>query len=286
MRAAAIILFAVALLIGSPLRGDDVYLTNGKVFEGVIASEEGDRIRVRLSIGELSLPRDSVLEVRKSDSGLAEYLERRQALRRDPGASAREWLELARWADARELEHAWREAVLTAAELDPGLEELRPAMRRLDRVYDPSLDRWRPSTQGAARFAAAEERPLPPPPQEDRDGQDTRSRGRGITLLEDRLSRSLELLALAEAERASRSVPTQSPVVAPVLPFYPVVVSSGWFFPPEQRRGGQAPLPQSPTFGNLVPQPRNQMARELLLRQPGSLLPVGSIYGQFASPGR
>ena len=69
--------------------------------------------------GTSSLPKEQVLRVEAGDSNLAEYLRRKEALKKSPAARAADWLELARWARAKELDQATREAALAAATLDP-----------------------------------------------------------------------------------------------------------------------------------------------------------------------
>lgn len=135
----------------APARADDVYLRNGRTFEGVIAEVGETRVRVQIPGGVLSLPRSAVLRVEKSDTAFAEYLRRKEALERaaphggSPASSASwagEWLGLARWAGDVGFEQGAREAALRAAEIDPRLPGLAPAMRRLGYEYDQGLDRW------------------------------------------------------------------------------------------------------------------------------------------------
>jgi hypothetical protein len=144
------VLSALLLLLGSavlavPVRADDVYLKNGRTFEGVIADVGDTQVRVRLQGGIVSLPKSAVLRVEKSDSSLGEFLHRRDALRH-AGAAARaaDWLDLARYAKSAGLEQAARETALTAAELDPHLPGLGPLLRPLGFVFEAQIDRWIP----------------------------------------------------------------------------------------------------------------------------------------------
>jgi hypothetical protein len=150
IRLAAVISFA--LLSGSDAaRADDVYLKNGRSFEGVIAEVTDSQVRIRMPGGLLSLPLSQVERVEKADSSFAEYLRRKEALRRAPEAPAGDWLDLARWARSRGLSQGARESALLAAQLDPHLSGLEPLMRGLGYVLDKELDRWIPYADSMRR---------------------------------------------------------------------------------------------------------------------------------------
>lgn len=131
------------LFLSAPSFADTVYLANGRAFEGVIAEVTDSEVKIRMPGGSLSLPRSHVLRVESSDSDFAEYLRRKEKLRRG-GAKAADWLALARWAKEHGIAHGAREAALTAAEAEPGLEGLAPFMRAYAYVLDEQLDRWVP----------------------------------------------------------------------------------------------------------------------------------------------
>lgn len=134
---------ASLLFLSAPSFADTVYLANGRAFEGVIAEVTDSEVRIRMPGGSLSLPRSHVLRVESSDSDFAEYLRRKETLRRG-GAGAADWLALARWAKERGISHGAREASLIAAEAEPRLEGLAPLMRSYAYVLDEQLDRWVP----------------------------------------------------------------------------------------------------------------------------------------------
>lgn len=137
---ASLVLGAV-LLVPPPAIADDVHLTNGNSFEGVVAHFDGDEVRIRLAHGEISLPRHRVLRIDKVESPLTRFLERKAALGEE--ATADQWLTLALWSDKyEELRHVTREAALRAARLEPRLEELAPLMQRLGYVWDEDLEEW------------------------------------------------------------------------------------------------------------------------------------------------
>lgn len=134
----------LALLFRAPGSADTVYLSNGRTFEGVIAEVGESEVKIRMPGASLSLPRSHVVRVESSESDFAEYLRRKEALRRDSGAQAADWLALAKWARAEGLAQGAREAALIAADLDPSLEGLSPLMRGYGYVLDQQLDRWVP----------------------------------------------------------------------------------------------------------------------------------------------
>jgi hypothetical protein len=143
------LLLLVALAV--PVFADDVYLVNGRKFEGVIAETSGAQIRIRMQGGVLSLPKDQVERIEAGDSNLAEYLRRKEALKKSPAARAADWLELARWARGKELDQAAREAALAGAALDPKLEGLAGLLRGYGYVFDPQLDRFVPYADSMRR---------------------------------------------------------------------------------------------------------------------------------------
>ncbi len=152
MRIRLVAVVSFALLAGSDAaRADNVYLKNGRSFEGVIAEVTGSQVRIRMPGGVVSLPLSQIERVEEADSSFAEYLRRKEALRRTPEPRATDWLELARWARARGLSQGSRESALLAAQLDPNLSGLEPLMRGLGYVLDQELDRWIPYADSMRR---------------------------------------------------------------------------------------------------------------------------------------
>jgi hypothetical protein len=127
-----------------PALADDVYLVNGRKFEGVIAEMTDTQVRIRMQGGTLSLPKEQVLRVDQGDSNLAEYLRRKDLLKKSPTTRAADWLELSRWAHGKELDQAARESAVAAAALDPRLEGLPSVLRGYGYVFDAQLERWIP----------------------------------------------------------------------------------------------------------------------------------------------
>jgi hypothetical protein len=145
------LLFFLIPLAAVPALADDVYLVNGRKFEGVIAETVDSQVRIQMQGGTLSLPSSQVLRVEPGDSNLAEYLRRKQALKKDPSARAADWLALARWSHGKELDQATREAALAAAALDPKLAGLGPILRPYGYELDEQIDRWVPYAESMRR---------------------------------------------------------------------------------------------------------------------------------------
>jgi hypothetical protein len=120
---------------------DVVHLTNGRSFEGVVAEEGDQQVKIRMEEGTLTLPRSLVERVDKGDTSLAEFLRRKNELRLS-GAGAGSWLDLARWAQSQGMSQAAREAALKAATLNPQLSGVEPILRSNGYVFDADLDRW------------------------------------------------------------------------------------------------------------------------------------------------
>jgi hypothetical protein len=150
MRTRPLFLLLISL-IAIPVLADDVYLTNGRKFEGVVAETTDTQVRIQMQGGTLSLPKSQVLRVEAGDTSLAGYLRRKAALKKNSKAGAADWLELARWARSQGLGQATREAALAAAALEPRLDGLAPILRSYGWVLDEQLDRWIPYEESMRR---------------------------------------------------------------------------------------------------------------------------------------
>ena len=151
MRTRLLPLLLLLSLVAVPTFADDVYLINGRKFEGVIAETTDSQVHIQMQGGTLSLPKSQVLRVDTGDSNLAEYLRRKEALKKNPGTRAADWLELALWTQARELQQATRESALAAATLDPSLKGLEPILRGYGYVLDEQAGRWIPYAESMRR---------------------------------------------------------------------------------------------------------------------------------------
>lgn len=197
---------AAILLVALPALADDVYLTNGRAFEGVQARVTATHVVLRMPFGgEITLQRSQVDRIEESESTFQEYLRRAEDLRSTPGAGPGDWLDLARWALANDLRHSAREAARIAGVLDPHLPELAPLLRGFGFALDADLGRWISHDEYMRRQGFVSH-----------DGE-------WVTRAEqaERIrARNVELAAARERERARRdarreAVPyTQPPVVA------------------------------------------------------------------------
>src|SRR5689334_10634260 len=191
----------LALAVAAPALADNVYLTNGKSFEGVVARVDDAHVRIQMPGGEIRLPRTSVERVEQGDSAFATYLERKRALGKH--GSAAEWLELARWASTNGLDQGAREAGLKAAQLDPHLAGLAPILRAQGYVYDRELDRYIPYADAMRRrgFVNSGGRWITREEHQEQEAELRRARE------ESRLRQ--EALAAAEATRAASDAQLQ-----------------------------------------------------------------------------
>jgi hypothetical protein len=130
------------LLTALPVFADNVYLANGRKFEDVMAETTATQVRIHIQGGVLVLPKSQVLRVEAGDSNLGEYLRRKEALQKSPTTRASDWVELARWAQSKQLDQAARESALAAAVLDPHAPGLAPILRGFGYALDEQLDRW------------------------------------------------------------------------------------------------------------------------------------------------
>jgi hypothetical protein len=271
MRTRSLPLLLLLPLTAVPVLADDVYLVNGRKFEGVIAETTDTQVRIRMQGGTLSLPREQVLRIDQGDSNLAEYLRRKDLLKKSPTTRAGDWLELSRWAHARDLDQAARESALAAATLDPKLEALGPVLRGYGYVLDPQLDRWIPYADSMRRrglvqvngqWVSREEYQARLQAQEEENARRYAARQEAA-----RAAREDRLAALAELSMVKQMTQSAPPSPYPYSPygtFYgygPVVVGPGFggghHRPPQGQMGpvGFTHIPGSLIPGSLVPEP-------------------------------
>jgi hypothetical protein len=136
-----LVALVAAFSLARSVAADVVHLKNGRTFDGVVAEEGEYQVRIRLEEGVLTLPRNLVEKIDKSDTSLAEFLRRKQELKQTHG-TAQSWLDLAQWASHQGLSQAAREAALQAAALDPRLPGLAVILRSQGYELDPQSDRW------------------------------------------------------------------------------------------------------------------------------------------------
>src|SRR5687767_14506968 len=274
---------ATTLLLGLSLTGgavsaDDVFLKNGRKFEGVIAETTDTQVRIRMQGGVVSLPKSQVLRVESKDSDLSGYLRRKEALRRSADASAQDWLELARWAKTQGLEQGAREAALTAAELNPKLEGVATLLRGYKYTFDEAAGRWISYeesmrkrgfvfTQGAwiSREEMAERARL----QREHEAHVAQLREAARA---DRAARQTEMLLATQTALLQETVRDRERerYVSPYSAYgWPVVVIPG-FFPPRCHRG-DCNTPGGGDDGGHHNRPSGPTNRSTYTRIPGSL---------------
>jgi len=271
---------ALSILTSAPALADTVYLTNGRSFEGVLAEVSGSKVNIRMQGGVLSLPLSQVSRIENSDSSLAQYLVRRDALTRSAVPTGAGWLELAVWAQAKGMAQASREAALTAARIDPHLPGLSDLMRQHGYVLDESLGNWILYGESMRRkgfvqsngewVARAELEAAERARDAEREQMAARRMEAQRAAREDRLA---ELTALALAREVRRADPP------PAMSYYPSVIIVPGFVPAPI----PVPVPQDPG-GTPAPRPRPRdedlNLRSTFTRVPGSLIP-----GRYPSSG-
>jgi len=259
------LLLLLLSMIAVPALADDVYLANGRKFEGVIAETVGSQVRIQMQGGILSLPSSQVLRVETGESSLAEYLRRKEALKKNPSAHAADWLALAQWTQGKQLEQATRESALTAATLDPKLPGVGPVLRGYGYVLDDQLGRWVPYADSMRRrgfvLANGEWITREEYAANVRAYEEENARRRAAREQQARDARQERLVALTELSLVrdlTQSVLTPQPAYPPAysVPFYgvPVVVVPGaWGH--GNWRSPNKPDPRSFTHvpGSLIP---------------------------------
>lgn len=252
---------ALALLAGglaAAAAADDVLLTNGKSFTGVIAEVAGESVRIQLPFGGvITLPQGRVERIDRAESPFAGFRQRRRELAARGDATVADWLELALWARRQGFEQGYRDAVLTAARRDPEAAEIAPALRDLGYAFDERLREWVPRDEAMARnglvrfrgaWVAAEER--------DRslaeEAEQRRERADRARL--DRLAAAVEAVAVADLARslARASEPVAGVVTVPYsVVFWPALPVLAIPAPVP------APAPSPPTAPSAAPARRS-----------------------------
>ena len=288
-RLATVLLVALGTGLGlaAPAAADDVLLTNGRSFEGVIARVEGSRVHIRLPYGEMTLPMSRVERIDRGDSTLARYLAQKESLTR-AGASAEGWLDLAAWARAHDLPDGVREAALTAAAVDPHAAGLAPVLRPLGYVFDDELDRWIRYEDAMRRrgFVLVEGEWMSREEQAERlrRAEEAASRARAERQAGELAATARDLRTVAEIQLAREAAQAQA------APVYGIPVGV-WFggFPVPVRHHPRPPEAPPGDGGPSSPPPREPPPGRLghggnLL--PGDFIPGRLNTGAFPIPGK
>lgn len=283
MRSRLALLVLASAFLPVPSFADTVYLKNGRTFEGVLAETSGETVRIRMAGATLSLPADNVMRIEKGEAPFAVYAARREALRRNPEATAADWLELAAWARRNGLDSSVREAALAAADLDPRAPGLAPVMRGQGYVFDERLDRFIPygDAMRAKGYVFAEGQWISREENRQRVAQreaeaarmQAEREARAVRAAEAR--RQAELAELARRQDSQRQLDEQQAAMFPYAA--PLYVMPGFYFPPVFPGPGGGEGGHGGHEGHGGPNrggDRGSSAYDrLLTRPPGSLLP-------------
>jgi len=281
------------LVAAAPLAADDVHLTNGETFQGVIAEVQGDQVAIRLPHGMIRLPMARVVRIDRSTSAYEEYLARAEALAGSRSAQA--WLDLALWALDRELPSCVRDAALEAARLDPDLDGLAPLMRELGFARDEQLGGWVPYDEMMVRkgYVEVDGRWVPAEVVAEAARQAREEHERQVAERRDaQVDRAIALLALAQVQQSQEASERQTaPTV--VYPYgapggAPVAVFPGTFVPRgrSSHRGPQYPshTPQAAPHVSGAPQHHTGTWSDVAKRQPGSIIPLKTSVSGSSHP--
>ncbi len=146
----ATLALALVAATPSPSHADDVYLTNGSVFEDVVTHSTATHVVIEMAIGKLTLPLEQVKRVESGDTPIAEFRRRRDDLLNDPSSDPSSWLSLARWGLGHGLEMQARQAALLAARLSPDLDGLSVLLENLGYELQPEIG-WIPRSEAMRR---------------------------------------------------------------------------------------------------------------------------------------
>ena len=290
------------LLTGGAVSADDVYLKNGRKFEGVIAETTDTQVRIRMQGGVVSIAKSQVLRVESKDSDLSGYLSRKEALQRNPEARAKDWLDLARWARSQGLDQGAREAAVFAAEMNPHLDGLGEILRAYRYAFDEKSGHWISYEESMRRrgfvytggaWLSAEELAERNRMRAEADAQAARQRE---TARAERAARQTEMLLATQtallAEELRQREQEQGWYNNPYAPYagygWPVVVYPGYGFPHPclsgNCGGGNRPPggvnPPGGGHGGHNNRSTIPNTRSGYTRIPGSLIPGGKLGGK------
>ena len=221
--AAALLAGALAALLAAAAAADEVHLTNGKSFQGVVANVEGDVVHIQMPFGGvITLPMSRVERIDRGESAFALYRTKKRDLEGRDDATVADWLELARWAHRQGFEQGYRDAALTAARLDPRAPEIAPALRTLGYAFDDRLEEWVPRDEAMARRGLVRFHDQWMTPEESaqrRREDEERAQASAERMRERRLDRITETIEAAAALELARSVAPPPVVVAAPSPY-------------------------------------------------------------------
>ncbi|MBI5360361.1 MAG: hypothetical protein HZA48_07230 [Planctomycetes bacterium] len=109
----------ISALFNAPARADRVYLSDGRVIEGV-AEDEGSQVKITIANGSAWYPKSKVLKIEYTGLPENEYAEKSAALKEND-VNGR--LELAVWCRKNGLKEEWKAEVFNVLKLDPDNEK-------------------------------------------------------------------------------------------------------------------------------------------------------------------
>ncbi len=298
---------AVALLVpmaALPVAADDVHLSNGETFDGVIAEVQGDQVEIHLPHGVIRMPMSRVVRIDRATSAYEEYLKRADALHSQSGPSARSgslaetWLDLALWARDRDLPSCVRDAALEAARLDPDLDGLAPLLRDLGYARDDELGGWVPYEDLMARkgYVQVDGRWIPADVVAAAARQAREESERQAAARRDaQVDRAITLLALAQAQQTQQAEESRREQAngLPASVLYPygtalgstVAVFPGRVSPrPRAPHGGHHGAPEAAPSETPAPAHNVGTWSDVAKRQPGSIIPLQASTSASSHP--
>jgi hypothetical protein len=134
-------LVAVASLASSS-SADTVHLKTGGRLEGVVVSETASSLTIEMAMGQVSVPKSSVVRIERAATAAAEYRTRLSAIA--PG-DVNAFAELARFAGEHNLRKEARLAWMRVLSVDPGNAEAHLALGHVlvGNIYVDEDEAWR-----------------------------------------------------------------------------------------------------------------------------------------------
>ena len=135
------LLFAALLLTALSAEADEIFLTNGRVLEGVVLERTADQVVIEMAAGKMTLPVSMIERVEAAPSRLTEFEERLANL---PEDDVKGLLALAFWAEANRLDTRAQSTFEQVLTLDPKQVVAREILGRLGDEEPLASANWQP----------------------------------------------------------------------------------------------------------------------------------------------
>ena len=112
-------------LVAAGARADELLLKSGGRLSGIIVAQTPTSVEIEVGAGRVTVPRSIIAKIVEGESSLSVYQRRARALSPTDLAG---WLELAEWAQSRDLSGQSRDAYLRVLALDPNNAAARHAL--------------------------------------------------------------------------------------------------------------------------------------------------------------